>query len=78
MLRVARGVGVIDNLRPRCLHLRAVIERRIECASSLWRQIKDIPDRNVFVDATLLDVVVQSWMNTVEMAERAVTVASEN
>src|SRR3989441_4604634 len=67
-----------DNLTPRCLHLRTVIERRVKGASSLWRQIKDIPNWIQLIDATLFDVVGQPRMATVKMAQRAVAVSREN
>src|SRR5437870_8377522 len=60
------------------LHLGPVIERRVKGASSLWRQIKDIPNRIQLIDAALFDVIGQPRMATVKMAQRAVTVSSEN
>ncbi len=60
------------------VHFRPVLERRIERAASLRRQIQNIPNRNQLIDAALLDVVGQPWMTTVEMAQRAVTVSREN
>src|SRR2546428_2957762 len=67
-----------DNLTPRRVHLGTVIERRVKGASSLWRQIKDIPNRIQLVDATLFDVSCQPRMSTVKMAQRAVAVSREN
>jgi hypothetical protein len=58
-----------DNLLSRCLYFGAVVKRRVPTPASLWRQIKEIPDRTQLIDAALFNVVGHPWMTTVKMAQ---------
>src|SRR5207245_6340670 len=78
---VPRAHVTEQDLAARGLHplnLGTVVERCVELAASLRRQVQQIPNRSQLIDAALFDVVGQPWMATVEMAQRAVAVSSEN
>ena len=60
------------------VHFRPVLERRIERAASLRRQVQHIPNWIQLVNAAFFDIVGQPWMATVKMAQGAITVSRKN
>src|SRR6266567_7684385 len=76
MLRLCESPS--EDSAARRLHLGPVLERCIPLTSALRRQVHNIPNRILLVNAALFDVVGQPWMPTVKMAQRAITVSREN
>src|SRR5690606_5216161 len=59
-------------------YCRAVSERGVELASALRGQVENVPERIVFVDATLFDVVREPGMHAIEVAHRSFLLQGEN